>query len=338
MSKVYFEKVSYITELLASGQYSQVFVLVDENSKEYCYPILKEYLEPHKLIEISSGERNKTLSSCNLVWSALTNATADRKTLLINLGGGVITDMGGFCAGTYKRGIRFINIPTTLLSQVDASVGAKTGIDFQGYKNHIGLFCEAEAVLVDSVFHDTLPQKQLISGYAEMLKHGLIANQKHWQACLDNGSNSFGNEIIQQSVAIKEEVVKADPTEKGLRKILNFGHTIGHAIESHLLGTSSELLHGEAIGIGMIAEAYISKYKGLLAESEFQIIVEELRKIYSSPKIEKASLNNIKRLCKQDKKNENGNLNMSLLQNIGTAVYDIPVEEEVIDQALAEIL
>ncbi|MGM0582152.1 MAG: 3-dehydroquinate synthase [Bacteroidota bacterium] len=338
MSKVYFKELSYIKELLASVEHSHLFVLTDENSKEYCYPLIKDFLEYHQVIEIASGEKHKTLDSCNLIWNALTNATADRKALLINLGGGVITDMGGFCAGTYKRGIRFINIPTTLLSQVDASVGAKTGIDFNGYKNHIGLFCEAEAVLVNPVFHQTLPNEQLVSGYAEMLKHGLIADKKHWQDCLENGFEKFSNELIQQSVKIKEKVVENDPTEKGLRKILNFGHTIGHAIETHLLNTEKELLHGEAIGLGMIAEAYISKSKGLLNEQEYNNIVEKLREIYKSPKIEKASFDDIKRLCKQDKKNNNGELKMSLLENIGKAVYDIPVEPELIDEALSEIL
>lgn len=338
MSKVYFKEISYIKELLASVEHSQLFVLADENSKEHCYPLIKDYLEHHQVIEIASGEKHKTLDSCNLIWNALTSATADRKALLINLGGGVITDMGGFCAGTYKRGIRFINIPTTLLSQVDASVGAKTGIDFNGYKNHIGLFCEAEAVLVNPVFHQTLPKRQMKSGYAEMLKHGLIADKNHWQDCLKNGFEKFSNKLIQQSVKIKEHVVEADPTEKGLRKILNFGHTIGHAIETHLLNTENELLHGEAIGLGMIAEAYISKSKGLLNEQEYQIVVNELNGVYKSPKIEKSSYAEIKRLCKQDKKNQNGELNMSLLKNIGTAVHDIPVEEELIDRALSEIL
>lgn len=338
MSKVYFQELSYLKELLASIEYSQLFVLADENSKEHCYQLIEHYLDHHQVIEIASGEKHKTLDSCNLIWNELTNATADRKALLINLGGGVITDMGGFCAGTYKRGIRFINIPTTLLSQVDASVGAKTGIDFNGYKNHIGLFCEAEAVLVNPVFHATLPERQLKSGFAEMLKHGLISNQKHWEECIQSGYMKISNELIKQSVMIKEEVVLEDPTEKGLRKILNFGHTIGHAIESHLLNSENELLHGEAIGLGMVAEAYISKSKKLLAEDDYDVIIKELKSIYESPKIEKASFVEIKRLCKQDKKNQNGKINMSLLKNIGQAVYDIPVEEELIDQALSEIL
>ncbi|SMG35230.1 3-dehydroquinate synthase [Marivirga sericea] len=338
MSKVYFQELSFLKALLASLKYSQLFVLVDENSKENCYPLIGEYLSDHQIIEIVSGERHKTLDSCSMIWNALTNATADRQALLLNLGGGVITDMGGFCAGTYKRGIRFINIPTTLLSQVDASVGAKTGIDFNGYKNHIGLFCEAEAVLVNPKFHETLPRNQLVSGYAEMLKHGLIADRKHWQDCLNNGFENFSNELIQHSVKIKEKVVDADPTEKGIRKILNFGHTIGHAIETHLLNTEKALLHGEAIGLGMIAEAFISKSKGLLNSEQYSTITQELQKIYQSSKIEKASYPEIIRLCKQDKKNSNGQISMSLLNGIGEAVYDIQVEEELIEHALNELL
>jgi len=338
MSQVYFQEIKYIKELLSSLEYSQLFVLTDENTKEHCYPLIKDYLDHHQLIEISSGEKHKTIDSCSIIWNTLTEATADRNTLLINLGGGVITDMGGFCAGTYKRGIKFINIPTTLLSQVDASVGAKTGIDFNGYKNHIGLFCESEAVLVNASFHQTLATSQMKSGFAEMLKHGLIADKKHWDNCLQNGSDEISNALIKQSVKIKEKVVDADPTERGLRKILNFGHTIGHALETHLLNKEDELLHGEAIGLGMIAEAYISKIKGLLGENEYIEIVNALREIYNSPRIEKASYDEIKRLCKQDKKNQNGEINMSLLKNIGQAVYDIPVEEKLIDKALNEIL
>lgn len=338
MSKVHFEDISYIKELLATIAHSQLFVLVDENSKENCYPLIKGDLKTHQLIEIASGEKNKTLGSCQFIWNALTLASADRKALLINLGGGVITDMGGFCAATYKRGIRFINIPTTLLAQVDASVGGKTGIDFNGFKNHIGVFAEAEAVIVDPVFHSTLPDRQLKSGFAEMLKHGLIADKNHWEKCLKTGYQNVSSQLIKDSVAIKEKVVLADPKEKGERKILNFGHTIGHAIESHLLATANEILHGEAIGIGMLVEAYISKETELLKESDFQIIYSEVGKIYKKPTISIEEYDQITQLCLQDKKNENGIVNMSLLKQLGEACYDVAIDEKTIKRSLNEVL
>ena len=338
MSKVYFEDINYIEQLLAAIEHSQLFVLVDENSKKHCYPLLKDFLKDHQLIEIISGEKYKTLDSCHLIWNALTFASADRKALLINLGGGVIADMGGFCAATYKRGIRFVNIPTTLLAQVDASVGGKTGVDFNGFKNHIGLFAEAEAVLIDPVFHQTLPEKQLKSGFAEMLKHGLIADKQHWDNCIQSGYQQVNARLIKDSVAIKERVVLVDPKEKGERKILNFGHTIGHAIESHLLGTRHEVLHGEAIGIGMLLEAFISQEMELITVAEYEIIFKELIKIYSKPTILSEEYDQIARLCLQDKKNENGIVNMSLLKQLGEACYDVAIDKKTIIKSLNEVL
>ncbi|MBK6265205.1 3-dehydroquinate synthase [Marivirga sp. S37H4] len=338
MSELYFSEIKEIKAVLSKIKHTQLFVLVDNETEKHCYSLLKPYLGTHVLISVPNGETNKTLATCTLIWEILTKHEADRNALLINLGGGVITDMGGFCAGTYKRGINFINIPTTLLSQVDASVGGKTGVDFEGYKNHIGLFYEPLCVMIDTVFHHTLPDNQLLSGFAEMLKHGLIADMDHWKALKEAGYSNINVELIKHSVTIKEKVVKADPTEKGLRKILNFGHTIGHAIESYCLTNQQELLHGEAVAWGMVAEAYLSNKKGMLGKSDQEEIEEYIRAAYKIPEIEKTSYPKILRLCKQDKKNQSGEVFMSLLEKPGKATFNISVDEVLILKALDHTL
>lgn len=334
MSKLYFESYQNITALLKTLQYSIAYVLVDENTKRDCYPLIAPYLPSHKLIEVKAGEAHKNIYSCTKIWEALSEEHADRQALLINLGGGVITDMGGFCASTYKRGIQFINIPTTLLAQVDASAGGKTGIDFQHYKNQIGVFSEPEFVLVDNSFHLTLSKREKRSGFSEMLKHGLIADETHWQALISLDYEQIDLDTIKKSVAIKQAVVEKDPTEKGIRKILNFGHTIGHALESTLLGTENTILHGEAIAFGMLSEAFIAMQLNLLDATSFKQIQQVIEKYYGSLDIEKALRNQILRLCKQDKKNDKGLIQMSLLTAIGTATYNITVEETLIDEAI----
>jgi 3-dehydroquinate synthase len=291
MSKLYFESYQSINTLLKTLQYSSAYVLVDQNTKLHCYPLIAPFLPSHKLIEIKAGEVNKSIDSCIRIWEALSNDHADRQGLIINLGGGVITDIGGFCASTYKRGVQFINIPTTLLAQVDASAGGKTGIDFQQYKNQIGVFSEPEFVLIDNSFHRTLSNREKRSGFSEMLKHGLIADKDHWEALTHLDYEKIDLDTIKKSVAIKQAVVENDPTEKGHRKILNFGHTIGHAIESTLLGTENALLHGEAIAFGMLSEAFIAVKLNLLEEASFQQIQQVVEKYYGKLQIEKALRN-----------------------------------------------
>ncbi|MCL4152909.1 UNVERIFIED_CONTAM: hypothetical protein GTU68_035655, partial [Idotea baltica] len=214
----------------------------------------------YEIIEIESGEINKTIETCVGVWEALSELGADRKSILINLGGGVLTDLGGFVASTFKRGIAFINVPTTLLSMVDASVGGKTGVDLGSLKNQVGVINQPVMVLVIPDFLDTLEERQLESGFAEMLKHGLIKDRQYWDDLKMVSTLSEMKDHILKSVEIKNEVVLIDPTEQGLRKILNYGHTLGHAIESYFLASQekSTLLHGEAIAIGMITEGYLS--------------------------------------------------------------------------------
>lgn len=313
----------------AENQYSRIAVLVDENTIRHCYPTIQEYLPEHHVIEIQSGEVNKNLQTCEHIWSELTGRHFDRKSLLVNLGGGVIGDMGGFCAVTYKRGIDFINIPTTLLAAVDANIGGKLGIDFKGFKNHLGFFQDPNEVFIDPVFLQTLPDRELRSGFAEVIKHGLIADKDYFeQIMIDGLLQKNWNAVIAHSVHIKHEVVSQDPKEGGLRKILNFGHTVGHAIESFYLETDNRLLHGEAIAIGMICEAYLSCKLLGLSENDLQIITQSIKEIYPELTIHKADFTSIIKLMYQDKKNVNSFLNHSLLYEIGRAGYDIAVDEK----------
>lgn len=324
-----------LKEYLSDKRDRQIAVLVDGNTKAQCLPIIEELLPKHLLIEIPSGEINKNISTCTVIWSKLTEASFNRHALFVNLGGGVIGDMGGFCASTYKRGIDFINIPTTLLAAVDANVGGKLGIDFDGFKNHIGLFKEPKAVFVDPIFLNTLPKEELRSGFAEVIKHGLIADANYFQALRNDGlAQKDWRSIIEHSIAIKETVVKEDPEEKGLRKVLNFGHTIGHAIESHYLDTPQQLLHGEAVAIGMVCEAYLSKKLLNLSEEDLHEISDFILKIYPDLSIEKNDFTSFIRLMHQDKKNSNGMLNHSLLYQIGVATPDIMVDEKQVLDAL----
>jgi len=261
-----------LNHYLDGSSYSSLFIIVDENTYEHCLPnfmaaITGDY--HFEVLEIESGEINKNIQTCVNLWQMLSDLDADRKSLIINLGGGVVTDLGGFVASTFKRGVDFINVPTTLLSMVDASVGGKTGIDLGPLKNQVGVINQPKMVLIISEFLKTLEEQQLNSGFAEMLKHGLIQDDNYWRELKNVVDFSNLDEKIGHSVEIKNKVVQEDPTEQGQRKILNFGHTLGHAIESYFLINNERetLLHGEAIAIGMILEAYLSKeVLGLPAE------------------------------------------------------------------------
>ena len=328
---------SELDELLSVNRYSKVFVLVDENITKHCLKFIRSFLQSPHIILIRSGEKNKTLRTCEKIWKELSKLNADRKSLLINLGGGVITDIGGFCASAFKRGIDFINISTTLLSQVDASVGGKTGIDFLGYKNQIGTFTFPKAVFIYSDFLKTLTKRELISGFAEVIKHGLIADKNYWQKIVSSSSalplKEKGDEIIFHSIQIKNGIVAADPYENGIRKMLNFGHTIGHAIESASLKTKKPLLHGEAIAIGMICEAYLSrKILGLKSE-ELDEITSFIVSIFH-PKPLKISAKQLITLMKQDKKNKDAEINFTLLSSIGKAEINNSCEEDIVEEAL----
>lgn len=320
---------------------SKLFVLVDENTYSNCFLKLAlncKKIQEAEIIEIESGEENKNIEVLTQLWVSLSESGADRSSLLINLGGGVIGDMGGFAASTFKRGIAFIQIPTTLLSQVDASVGGKLGIDLNGIKNEVGVFNNPDAVLINPEFLSTLSGKQFLSGYAEIIKHGLIADKKYWNLIRETNplqiDNKKLNDLIHHSVFIKNSIVKKDPKEKGLRKILNFGHTVGHAIETYYLNTKTPLLHGEAIAIGMICELYLSKQKCGLPEKEFNEIINYLQQIYRHIKPNNPISKKIIDLMRFDKKNKNGNIQFALIKKTGKAVYDISCNEKEISQSL----
>lgn len=313
-------------------------ILVDENTHQYCYPQLIQSLPDigeFEMIEIPSGEENKTIEICSQLWSALNDFGLDRKSLFINLGGGVIGDMGGFVASTFKRGIDFINIPTTLLSQVDSSVGGKLGVDLEKGKNLVGLFQNPKAVFINTEFLSTLEANQVKSGFAEVIKHGLIADESYFEKLKKTDPADFDwAEIVNRSVEIKGNVVAEDPMEAGLRKNLNFGHTIGHAIESYYLDKENSLLHGEAIVIGMIAEAYLSFHYGDLREDSLNEIVSFFKSYYPLMIVEEAGMEEILDYMKMDKKNEGNAVQYVQLKCIGTVSFGHLASREQLREAI----
>ncbi|WP_395625983.1 3-dehydroquinate synthase [Daejeonella sp.] len=329
---VFFENsLQELRYFLEKNKYSKVFVLVDSNTEIHCLPLLQDALGDIEfdLIEVTPGEENKNIDFCIGIWKMLLDFGADRSSILINLGGGVITDMGGFAASTFKRGIDFVQVPTTLLSQVDASIGGKTGIDMDNVKNIIGTFTQPKAVFIHNAFLSSLDQRELRSGYAEVIKHGLIYDANLFEKLKSIKPAEINPELIYRSVEIKNEVVKADPFEKGLRKILNFGHTIGHAVESYSLQHDKKpLLHGEAIAIGFICEAYLSAKKNKLTKEELREIVDTIKSVYPAYKVAKSSYKNLIELMKNDKKNISDKISFSLLSKIGACDYDIYCTEE----------
>lgn len=339
---VHFNATGYgkLNNYLKDNRFSKLFIIVDTNTHHHCLPHFMSKLETDlecEIIEIEAGEVHKNIDTCVGVWNALSELGADRKSLIINVGGGVVTDLGGFIACTFKRGLKYINVPTSLLAMVDASVGGKTGIDLGALKNQIGVISSGDLVIVDTGFLDTLPQNHLKSGLAEMLKHGLIFDRLYWNKFLDLNSLTLDDldALIHQSVEIKNTIVTKDPNEHGLRKTLNFGHTLGHAIESYFLTATDreELLHGEAIAIGMIMEAYISSELLGFPKNDLAIIKETFLKIFKKVTIEASDYNAIIDLLKYDKKNEHGNINFVLLKEIAVPKIDCLVENDLLIKA-----
>jgi 3-dehydroquinate synthase len=291
---------------------------------------------PFEIIEIEAGEDLKTIETATQLWEILSEFKADRKSLVMNLGGGVITDMGGFVASTYKRGVKFINIPTTLLGMCDASIGGKTGIDHQFLKNIIGTFATPEQIFVFPEFLNTLPFEELRSGFAEMLKHGLIADEKHWNHLISIENLTPENifPFIERSMNIKQTVVEQDFKEQNIRKTLNFGHTIGHALESLFLQKERAIPHGEAVALGMICETHLSFLENLIKQETAEEIITNIRKFYPYRSINEFSLPEIFALMMNDKKNSEGNISFSLLKSIGECKFDCSVSENNLKKAL----
>jgi len=298
------------------SKYSKVAILVDENTKRECFSLLPK-ISNSIIIEVPSGEENKNISICNTVWKKLSLNNFDRNSVLINLGGGVICDMGGFCASTYKRGLDFIQIPTTLLAMVDASIGGKIGINFNGLKNQIGLFSNPKSVIINPIFLKTVPEKQLQTGFAEVIKHSLITDKKYWEILSNTAFKDLDwQNIIDISIQIKNTIVKSDPLEKNNRKKLNFGHTYGHAIESYYLEEKKPILHGEAVLMGIILESELS----LLSQNEKIDIKDYIISNFSLPDI--PSKNKLMKFLLNDKKNKKAKINFTLLNGIGRCTID----------------
>ncbi len=328
-----------ISTIIDIKKYSKVFIITDQIAKRlFLKKIMMSLPSDTDFIVLPSSEREKNIENIQKVWTALARGQYDRKSLVLNLGGGVIGDMGGFAAATFMRGMDFINIPTTLLAQVDASVGGKTGVSFAGIKNLIGTFDQPTAVIVDTNALSTLPKRQFLSGFAEIIKHGLTADKKHFERVTAKAPLEFSRneliDIISKSIQLKANVVESDPTENGRRKVLNFGHTIGHAIESLSLETKTPLLHGEAVSIGMLVESKISYLMKLLSEEDLQRIEQVLVNAGLPTSIPSLKKEEIFKKMKLDKKNEKGKVNFTLLEGIGRAIINQSVPASVVSQVL----
>lgn len=342
---IHFNEEAYLAlnTHLQNNSYSSIFIIVDTNTNEFCLPNFLPLLETDvaiEIIEFEAGEENKNIETCVQIWNVLTELGADRKSLVINLGGGVVTDLGGFVASTFKRGIDFIHIPTTLLSMVDASVGGKNGVDLGNLKNQVGVINVPLMVLIDTEYLETVPQTEMRSGLAEMLKHGLIYDKTYWNQFLDLAAIDYADfdALIYRSVEIKNEIVTQDPTEKNIRKALNFGHTLGHAIESYFLESTEKttLLHGEAIAVGMILESFIAMKKGLLTQADYIEIKNCIQSIYDAIVFEEKDIDPILALLIHDKKNEYGTIQFALIKGIGAIKINQEVENELILEAFED--
>ncbi|MDR2621424.1 MAG: 3-dehydroquinate synthase [Dysgonamonadaceae bacterium] len=332
--------VNDLGDLLHSLSYDGLFLLTDENTQKYCLPLIRVIPEiaSAKTFFIAAGDENKNVTSLSGVWEFLSKNGANRKSLLINLGGGMLTDLGGFAAATFKRGIRFINIPTTLLGAVDAAVGGKTGVNFNGLKNEIGAFAPALAVLIDSNFFKTLDMPNLLSGYAEMLKHALLDSPlslgKILRFDLDSIDYQQLNDLLSESVSVKERIVEEDPTEQGIRKALNLGHTFGHAFESLSYELKRPVLHGYAVAWGVVCELYLSFVKLGFDRNILMQITRFVKENYGVFAIDCTQYQRIYELMQHDKKNETGLINFTLLKSVGSVEINQTASQQEIDEAL----
>ncbi len=326
---------SYIRSRKPSG----IYILTDSNTRKFCLPKFVEsanfQTEP-TVFEIPQGEENKTIETCLHLWNCLSESRADRNSILINLGGGVVTDLGGFVASTFKRGINYINVPTSLLAMVDASVGGKNGVDLGSLKNQVGVVNAAKLVLIDTRFLTSLPQEHFTSGLAEMLKHGIIASEKYFDDVLNASvSDSQFESLIWESVEIKNRIIAEDPTEIGVRKTLNYGHTIGHAIESYCLQNSEKetLLHGEAIAIGMILATFISSEMLSFPKESLKKITSGIRSKFKNVSFSDTDISAICKLLIHDKKNSNGKVYFVLMEDFKKPSINCEVPNSLIHKA-----
>jgi 3-dehydroquinate synthase len=328
-----------LTTAVAECEHDRTFILVDETTERCCLPLVSgmDCVEGAQTIVIGATDTHKTLDSLAHVWEELGKGGGTRHSLLINIGGGMVTDLGGFAASTFKRGINYINIPTTLLAMVDASVGGKTGINFRGLKNEIGVFSNASTVILDTAFLKTLDTKNILSGYAEMLKHGLINDEKMWAELINEElsvSHSSFKKMLAESVAVKQRIVTEDPTEQGIRKALNLGHTAGHAFESFALSNNAPILHGYAVAYGLICELYLSAIKTGFPSEKMHQTVRFIKEHYGKMSITCDDYPTLLELMTHDKKNVAGTINFTLLGGIGDIRINQTATKEDIYEAL----
>lgn len=329
-----------LVSAISECEHDRIFVLTDETTQQLCWPKIKNFkaLKDSTPIIIKATDTHKNLDTLAEVWQALSNGGATRHSLMINLGGGMVTDLGGFAASTFKRGIDFINIPTTLLAMVDASVGGKTGINFGGLKNEIGVFSDSRFVIINTQFLDTLDHDNICSGYAEMLKHGLISDERTWAELvtfdLDTPDLSQLQRMVAESIKVKERIVEADPHEHGIRKALNLGHTMGHAFESFAMRRGTPILHGYAVAYGLISELYMSARKTAFPTDRMHQTVRFIRENYDTLNITCDDYPTLIELMHHDKKNTSGIINFTLLGNVGDIRINQTANEEEIKEAL----
>ena len=329
-----------LVNAISECEHDRIFVLTDETTQQLCWPKIKNFkaLKNSIPIIIKATDTHKNLDTLSQVWQALSNGGATRHSLMINLGGGMVTDLGGFAASTFKRGIDFINIPTTLLAMVDASVGGKTGINFGGLKNEIGVFSDSRFVIINTQFLDTLDHDNICSGYAEMLKHGLISDERTWAELvtfdLDNPDLSQLQRMVAESIKVKERIVETDPHEHGIRKALNLGHTMGHAFESFAMRRGTPILHGYAVAYGLISELYMSARKTAFPTDRMHQTVRFIRENYGTFNITCDDYPTLIELMHHDKKNTSGIINFTLLGNVGDIRINQTANEEEIKEAL----
>jgi 3-dehydroquinate synthase len=324
-----------LATFLNRKNYSALFVLTDQNTYRDCYPAIAPTLPPHTVFQVPAGEEHKNINTCLTIWQAMTEQALDRHAALIVLGGGVLGDMGGFCAATYKRGIDFVLIPTTLLAQADASIGGKLGIDFNNFKNHIGVFQQPALTLLASDFLKTLPPAELRSGFAEVIKHALISDKAMWNEMRAHKlSQQDWLRLVQHSVEFKARITTEDPKEKGIRKILNAGHTIGHAVESYLLSANRRILHGEAVAIGLIAEGYIAAQKQMITDADLKQFSDYILDVFGKTDLSDSDIETAAAMTLQDKKNKGNKILCVLPEGIGKARWDVEISLDEVKRAL----
>ncbi|MFV0390948.1 MAG: 3-dehydroquinate synthase [Paludibacteraceae bacterium] len=330
--------VNDLSQLLANHESDEIYILTDTNTKNLCLPTLSrnEKIRNSHVLTIPAGDDKKNIDSLQQIWKYLSENGATRKSLMINVGGGMITDIGGFAAATFKRGIEYVNISTTLLGAVDAATGGKTGINFMGFKNEIGAFAPAKVVLIDTDFFRTLDNRNIRSGFAEMVKHALISSKKDWNDVLafnlDNINFSNLKTLLARNIEIKETIVAADPKEQGIRKALNLGHTFGHAIESYSYISKNPVLHGYAVAWGLICELYLSRIKLDFPKEEFLKLKQFVIENYGNYDCGCSDYDKLLELMTHDKKNDSKAINFTLLSDVG----EVKINQTAIGDEIAE--